>query len=127
MRASKKDVRRLRRLPSQTAFDSLRKTRDIRWTSEGMTLQAQAMPEDGAEGYGLCVSASRKTARRAHDRNRMKRRLRAVAAEILPHYARSGTRYMLSARSGTSDRDYELLCKDLLWCLKKLDLMKKTY
>lgn len=127
MQASKEQTKSISRLGPQAAFDVLRKSRDKRWTAEGLVLQALPRFESKHrtdEPYGLCVSASKKTARRAHDRNRMKRRLKAAACEIIPVHAMPDMDYMVSARYGTNKRDFELLKKDLLWCLKKLDLVK---
>jgi len=125
MHATKENLKTISRLGPQAAFDILRKSKDKRWVSEGMSVQAlpRLKPTENTQ-YGLCISASKKTAKRAHDRNRMKRRLKAVASEILPRYAKAELDYMISARHGTMDRDFDLLKKDLLWCLKKLELMK---
>lgn len=127
MQASKEQLNSISRLPTQAAFDILRKSREKRWTAEGLMLQALPTyqgKKPRTEIYGLCVSASKKTAKRAHDRNRMKRRLKAVASEILPVHASENMDYMISARYGTNERDFDLLRKDLIWCLKKLDLLK---
>lgn len=127
MQASKEQIKSISRLGPQAAFDVLRKNRDKRWTAEGLVLQALPRFESKRKTeapYGLCVSASKKTAKLAHDRNRMKRRLKAAAFEIIPKYAAADMDYMVSARFGTNERDFELLKKDLLWCLKKLDLLK---
>ena len=129
MQASKEQLKCISRLPTQAAFDILRKSREKRWTAEGLMLQALPAYEGKKpriEIYGLCVSASKKTAKRAHDRNRMKRRLKAAASEVLPVHAAQNMDYMVTARYGTNNRDFELLKKDLIWCLKKLDLLKKA-
>ena len=127
MQASKEQISSISRLGPQAAFDVLRKSREKRWTAEGLVLQA--LPKNtgksrGDEPYGVCVSVSKKTAQRAHDRNRIKRRLKAAAFEILPEYAVDQMDYMVTGRYGTNDRDFELLQKDLIWCLKKLELLK---
>ncbi len=128
MQASKEQMNNISRLGPQAAFDILRKSREKRWTAEGLVLQALPRFESkrkGPQAYGLCISCSKKTAKRAHDRNRIKRRLKAAACEILPLKAAKNMDYMVTGRYGTADRDFELLKKDLIWCLKKLELLKE--
>ncbi len=127
MKASKEQMNTISRLGPQAAFDVLRKSREKRWTAEGLVLQALPRYENKRQNpvpYGLCISCSKKTAKRAHDRNRIKRRLKAAACEILSVNAIENMDYMVTGRYGTNDRDFELLKKDLIWCLKKLDLFK---
>ena len=127
MQASKEQMKKISRLGPQAAFDVLRKSKAKRWTAEGLVLQALPRFEGKRpkpEAYGLCISCSKKTAKRAHDRNLIKRRLKAIASEILPKYAAENMDYMVTGRYGTPERDFELLKKDLLWCLKKLELLK---
>lgn len=123
MKATKDAVRNLSRLKDQAAFDSLRKTK-TRWVSQGFALQViprtHLSPPAKA---GFCVITSKKTAKLATDRNKMRRRLRAVAYEILPVHAKPDMEYMLVARNGALTRPMDDLRKDLLWCLKKLDLV----
>ncbi len=57
-------------------------------------------------------TASRKVGK-AVDRNRARRRLRAVAAEVLPALGEAGTDYVLVARKATLARAYEDLVRDL--------------
>ncbi|PZP57462.1 MAG: ribonuclease P protein component [Micavibrio aeruginosavorus] len=127
MQASKEQMNNISRLGPQAAFDVLRKSREKRWTAEGLVLQALPRFENkrkGPEPYGLCISCSKKTAKRAHDRNRIKRRLKAAACEVLPSQAVENMDYMVTGRFGTADRDFEQLKRDLIWCLKKLELLK---
>ena len=124
MQASKEQLKTISRLGPQAAFDVLRKSKDKRWTAEGMVVQARPRFKKAGETYGLCISCSKKTAKRAHDRNRIKRRLKAIGSEIIPTHAIEHMDYMISGRYGTNVRDFELLKKDLLWCLKKLELLK---
>ena len=127
MQASKEQISTVSRLGPQAAFDVLRKSKAKRWTAEGLVVQALPRFETKipkTEPYGLCISCSKKTAKRAHDRNRIKRRLKAAACEILPTHAVEKMDYMISGRYGTAERDFELLKKDLIWCLKKLELLK---
>ncbi len=126
MQASQENIDSISRLPTQAAFDHLRKSK-TRWVSEGLVLQALPTyqgKKTRSETYGLCVTVSKKTAKCAHDRNRIKRRLKAIAQEILPTHAKDHMDYMVTGRYQTNDREFEQLKRDLLWCLKKLELLK---
>ncbi|MDD3020430.1 MAG: ribonuclease P protein component [Alphaproteobacteria bacterium] len=122
MHATKDDIKATSRLTQQAAFDSLRKTK-IRWVSKGFALQAMQATTP-SEQLGFCIIASKKTAKSAVLRNRMRRRLRAVALEILPHHAKSGIDYMVVARKDAPTLGIEELRRDMVWCLKRLDLLK---
>ncbi len=124
MKATRRQLQDISRLPSQAVFDSLRKTRELRWVAPSLILQA--LPRDGETPFGMCISASRKTAPHAVDRNRMRRRLKAVASDILPRCAKPGMDYMISCRIGAKDLPAETLEKDLRWCLKKLNLLAES-
>jgi ribonuclease P protein component len=122
VKASKAHIGTISRLSTQAVFDCLRQTRDLRWVATGLVLQAA--PRMGEGPYGLCVSVSKKTAKLAVNRNRIRRRLKAVAFQILPDIARPGMDYMVSGRHQTLERDSADLDRDLRWCLKKLNLLK---
>jgi ribonuclease P protein component len=53
-------------------------------------------------------------------RNRMKRRLRALAREILPASGFAGSDHVLIGRSGGIERDYDLLRQELGKAVEKL-------
>ena len=80
----------------------------------GLVLQALTRgdedPAGGTIRYGL--TASRKVGG-AVLRNRARRRLRALAREILPVAGRPGTDYVLIARAATPTRPYAALRADL--------------
>jgi ribonuclease P protein component len=65
-------------------------------------------------------TASRKVGN-AVVRNRAKRRLRAVAAQILPDQGRAETDYVLIARSSTAGRAYVELVADLAAALRAVN------
>lgn len=122
MRASLSDVRLTSRLHEQAAFDFLR-TSKIRWVSKGFAIQAA--PCSGPQiTVGFCVTASKKTAKSAVSRNRMRRRIKPVALEILGHHAQPTHSYMLIARREALTLPSEDLRRDLIWCLKKLGLYR---
>ncbi|MGB0719388.1 MAG: ribonuclease P protein component [Bdellovibrionales bacterium] len=94
-----------------------------KWVSHGLVVQT--MPNDlGVRRIGFTVT--KRTDKSAVKRNRIKRRLRAVAADILPVHAQAGCDYILVGRPQTATRGYDVLCNDLKWCLGKLDLKVKT-
>ena len=53
-------------------------------------------------------------------RNRMKRRFRALAREILPEYGIAGADHVLIGRAGGIERDYASLTAELKRALKKV-------
>ena len=53
-------------------------------------------------------------------RNRMKRRFRALAREILPELGISGADHVLIGRAGGVERDYASLAAELKRALKKV-------
>jgi len=90
-----------------------------KWVSHGLILQV--MPNDlGHIRLGFTIS--KKTDKSAVKRNRIKRRLRAVAFDTLPLHANKSCDYILVGRPASAMRSYEALCEDLRWCLKKMDL-----
>jgi ribonuclease P protein component len=53
-------------------------------------------------------------------RNRMKRRLRALAAELLPELGVAGADHVLIGRAGGVERDFGLLRAELVKALRKI-------
>lgn len=124
MKATQTMIGNLSRLKSQAAFDSLRKTK-TRWVSQGFAIQAIPQQNPSLSAIpSFCVITSKKTAKLATDRNKMRRRLRAVAYEILSTQAKPDMDYMLVARAPSQTRTMDDLRKDLLWSLKKLNLLR---
>lgn len=93
-----------------------------KWVSHGLILQIH-QNSDSAKRVGYTVT--KRTEKSAVKRNRIKRRLRAVAADVLPGYALDGYDFILIGRSATRTRPYDVLCNDLRWCLRKMDCTKK--
>lgn len=71
--------------------------------------------------YGITVT--KKTAQNATDRNRIKRRFRALVNDILADAKLGNRDIVLIGKMAAATRPYEQLKKDLLWCLKKLGLV----
>ena len=87
----------------------------------GLVLQAarrQRPEEDATVRVGF--TASRKVGN-AVERNHAKRRLRAVAAAVLPRFGRPGTDYVLIARGSTGERPFAALLVDLETALRRLN------
>ena len=80
----------------------------------GLTLEICVNPD--GDGVRVGFTASRKIGG-AVARNRAKRRLRAVAAAVLPLCAHAGTDYVLVARRDTATRAFESLKSDLAQAL----------
>lgn len=110
------------RPPNQAAFDLLRKTK-LRWTSTGFSVQAIPSTNDDPL-VRFCIIASKKTCAKAVDRNRLRRRIRAIALETLPLHAKTGMSYMIVGRSDGLKNEYDNMKRDMLWCLKRMDLLK---
>lgn len=94
--------------------DFLRAQKGIRRVSAGLTLEICTTPQELArEGhFRVGFTATRKLGG-AVERNRAKRRLRAVAQAILPEQGQERTDYVLVARPGTLSRPFAELLKDL--------------
>lgn len=120
MHASKEQLKSLTRIKSRPDFLKIQRKGE-KWVSHGLIVQV--MPNNlGEKRVGFTVS--KKINKSAVKRNRIKRRLRAVAADILPTYAKASCDYVLVGRQMSATRPYETLCNDLKWCLEKLGYSK---
>lgn len=99
-------------------LERLRKRRDFlaanlgrRWSTPGFVLLAHKRNDDmDSTRVGFTVTKKVGT---SVVRNRLKRRLRALAREILAPHAEAGTDYVLIGRSGGLKRAYADLANDL--------------
>lgn len=115
-------VGRLKRRPD---FLKVAATR-TKWVTPGLILQARrrpAAPAATAPRTGRADDSAEETVRvgftvsrkvgDAVRRNRARRRLRAVAGEVLPERGRPGYDYVLIGRGATVERPYAALVEDL--------------
>jgi ribonuclease P protein component len=114
-----------------------------KWVTPGLILQARRRPPPAAARTGVAgtgVGGTGKAAARkpleedevrvgftvsrkvgnATKRNRARRRLRAVATEVLPELGRPGCDYVLIGRARTLDRPYAELVEDLRQALGRV-------
>ncbi len=85
-----------------------------------MVLQAALQPAGAGYGVRVGFTASRKVGN-AVVRNRAKRRLRAVAAQVLSNWGKSGMDYVLIARAATAERPFAALLADLEMALHRVE------
>ena len=100
--------------------DFLRVAKGLRRGTHGLVLQLSDNPDPDQHHkirYGL--TATRKIGG-AVIRNRARRRLRALAHEILPKLGRQGMDYVLIARLESNNRNFADLRQDLSYALRKL-------
>lgn len=113
----------LRVLQQRSEFLAVAGTRK-RCATAGLVLQvAKRRNSDThnlpATHIGIGYTASKKVGN-AVCRNRAKRRLRALANELLPLHGTAGNNYVAIARATTIDRPFDALRKDFLYALKRL-------
>ncbi|MYJ73308.1 MAG: ribonuclease P protein component [Rhodospirillaceae bacterium] len=130
--AAEPTLRRLRRRPE---FLRVRH-KGRRWIAPGLVLQACAVRTGGTArmartaqtdrpadiGFGLTAS---KKVGNAVERNRARRRLRALAAGDLRRLAKPGTDYVLIARRATLTRLWPDLQRDLCEALRRLKKLRR--
>ena len=88
----------------------------------GRSGQQTAATDDASEATEVRVGFTvTKKVGNAVQRNRVKRRLRAAAAEIFPRIGRAGTDYVVIGRAATLTRSYDALRGDLEQAIVKLD------
>lgn len=111
-------VARLKRRPEFLAVAASRR----RWVAPGLILQAAHRPEDSnlplAPRIGF--TASRKVGI-AVLRNRARRRLKAVAEQVLPLLGAPGVDYVAIARTETITRPFADLVSDFTTALERLN------
>lgn len=121
MHASKQQQASLVQIKTRAEFLKIQ-GKGKKWVSHGLVIQT--MPNDlGVMRIGYTVS--KRVDKSAVKRNRIKRRLRAIAADIIPTHAKGGQDYILVGRPATATRPYDTLTNDIKWCLGKMELLQK--
>jgi len=105
----------LRRLVRRAEFLAANNGKRVPMPGFVLLVRARA-DDDPAIGVGFTVT---KKIGGAVVRNRMKRRFRALAREILPEAGMPGADHVLIGRSGGLERDYGLLGSELRKALAK--------
>lgn len=107
--------------------DFLRAAQARRQGTAGFLLQARPRGEaEIAEVVRVGFTCSKKLGN-AVMRNRAKRRLRALAREVMPGLARAGWDYVLVGRPGTTvDRNFADLKQDLADALSRIHAPRKS-
>ena len=94
-----------------------------KWVSKGLVVQAK--PNDlGVVRVGFTVT--KRVSKKAVTRNRIKRRLREVVRATLPGIACESTDYIFVGRAETETRPFDVLCRDVTWCLNKMGFAKSS-
>lgn len=105
----------IRRLRRRAEFLRVARTRK-RYAAPGLVLQVRQWTRDegiGSEAtVGLGFTVSKKVGN-AVERNRARRRLKAVAAEIMPRCAKADRDYVVIGRRAALQRPYRALLADL--------------
>ncbi len=97
-----------------------------KWVSPGVILMVSPTTPEKAGQVKFGLTVTKKLSKSAVVRNRIRRRLRAAAHDILPLHAKTGVDYVLIGRHETADLPYGKLCGDLKWCLKRLSCLNET-
>ena len=95
-----------------------------KWAAPGLILQVAPQPELVSEEIRIGFTASRKVGN-AVKRNRARRRLKALVAEMIATGANPGLDLVLIARSATVDRPFDDLRRDLLQSLQRTKAARK--
>lgn len=95
-----------------------------KWVSTGLIIQAIPNGTEDQIAFGLTIT--KKTYKQAVKRNRIRRRMRALAHEFLPDHAAPGYNYIFIGRTETLSKAYPDLRKDLKWCLKRMELLQEA-
>ena len=119
MFAKKENIKSIDRLKKRSDF--LLAQRDgKKWISKGLIVEIRPNDDKGIR-FGLTVS--KRVSKLAVTRNLVKRRLRAVTLEILPKYKNQNLDIVVIGRVSTMEASFDNLKRDLMWCLKKMNVM----
>ena len=98
--------------------DFLAANRGKRYATPGFVLLVHDRRDDApAKRLGITIT---KKVGNAVVRNRMRRRFRELAAELLPELGKAGADHILIGRDGGIERDFSLLREDMTKAFRKL-------
>ncbi len=115
MHTHRADLSRLDRLVLRSDYLRVQNSPE-KWVSPTVIVVQMPRTEGTTPRFGLTVT--KRTAKRAVDRNRIKRRLRAAVAEALQDV--TGLDIVIMGRLPALTCPYPTLVKDIKWCLKRL-------
>lgn len=109
---------RLKRRPEFLRVAATRR----KWVAPGLIVQIRSRPagEADLDSSRVGFTVSRKVGN-AVERNRVRRRLRAAAEQVLTNQAADGFDFVIIGRKNTLKRPFQALLHDLTMALKKLD------
>ena len=116
MKTKKQDLKKLGRLQKRSDFLWVNANAK-KWIGKSMIVLC-ADNSAGLIRYGITVT--KKLEKTSVGRNRMKRRLRAIAAECLSGLPSCGKDYVVVARAGVMKKPYDELLREFSWCVEKI-------
>lgn len=95
-----------------------------KWATPGMVVQVRERPGQHPDETFIRVGfTTSKKVGNAVVRNRVRRRLRALADQIIPGNTKPGVDIVLIGRASTAKRSFDALERDLKKCLRKLNAL----
>ena len=113
----------LERLQKRAQFLTIART-GRKAVTQGLILQARPLEAGQETGIRIGYTASRKVGGSVQ-RNRARRRLRAVVHDVMNAMAMPGHEFVLIARANTLTRSYDGLLADIRCALGKVDALKQ--
>ncbi|MBR1398702.1 MAG: ribonuclease P protein component [Alphaproteobacteria bacterium] len=102
----------------------LKAAKDISMVTHNVVIQAALNDSVPVSPARIGFTATKKIGK-AHIRNFVKRRMRAVMREVAEKYTVNGVDYVLIGRYSTIDCSYEELRKSVIWALRKINKIFK--
>jgi ribonuclease P protein component len=122
MKALKNDIKKIDRLKKRSDFLWVQ-SNGRKWIAKGLIVEIADNSQRGDNiGIRFGLTVSKRVSKLAVKRNLIKRRLRAIAQEVLPDYAAQNLDIVLIARGNPETKDYDSLKRDFIWCLGKMGI-----
>ena len=112
-------------LKKRTDFLSVAATRK-KWVAPAFILQIAPRADVTVAPCGLGLTASKKMIGNAVARNRARRRMRALAHDVLAVHALPGHDFVMIARKDMLTQEYAALCAEMEKALKRLKLWREA-